>query len=92
MLFFCIIVMQAFFLVFVSHPMVISDAARVQNEALAMVKWNHGKMDLSYGYLQQYTNNHFVVILFYYFYKINYYSNIGENREGCQNLRICEIY
>lgn len=69
-LFICIIVMQVLFLVFVSHPMVISDAARVQNEALAMVKWNHGKMDMTNSYLQQYTNNHFVVILFYYFYKI----------------------
>ena len=58
------------FLVLVSHPMVISDAARVQNQALYMVKWNHGKMDMGNSYFQQYTNNHFVVILFYYFYKI----------------------
>lgn len=69
-LFVCILLAQILFLVFVSHPMVISDAARVQNEALAMVKWNHGKMDMGNSYLQQYTNNHFVVILFYYFYKI----------------------
>ncbi len=69
-LFFCIVVAQVLFLVFVSRPMVISDAARVQNEALDMVKWNHGKMDLDYSYMQQYTNNHFVVVLFYYFYKI----------------------
>ncbi len=70
LLFFCIVVAQVLFLVFVSHPMVISDAARVQSEALDMVKWNHGKMDLEYSYMQQYTNNHFVVVLFYYFYKI----------------------
>lgn len=69
-LFLGIMVMQGLFLIFVSHPMVISDAARVQNEALAMVKWNHGKMNMANSYLQQYTNNHFVVILFYYFYKI----------------------
>lgn len=70
LLFFCIVVAQVLFLVLVSHPMVISDAARVQNEALDMVKWNNGKMDLDYSYMQQYTNNHFVVVLFYYFYKI----------------------
>lgn len=70
LLFFCILAAQVLFLAFVSHPMVISDAARVQSEALDMVRWNHGKMDLDYSYMQQYTNNHFVVVLFYYFYKI----------------------
>ncbi len=80
LLFFCIVVAQVLFLVFVSHPMVISDAARVQNEALDMVKWNHGKMDLDYSYMQQYTNNHFVVVLFYYFYKILSMLGITEIR------------
>ena len=37
-LFLAIILLQIGFLVFVSHPMSISDPARVQNEALQMVK------------------------------------------------------
>lgn len=69
-LFCCIVAMQVLFLVFVSHPMIISDAARVQNEALNMVKWNNGRMDMENSYVQHYTNNHFVIILFYYFYKV----------------------
>lgn len=76
---FCgIVLAQVLFLVLVSHPMVISDAARVQNQALYMVKWNHGKMDMGNSYFQQYTNNHFVVILFYYFYKILSFMGITQ--------------
>lgn len=69
-LFLGILGMQVFFLVMVSCPMSIGDPSRVQSEALAMLKLNQGQMDEQNQYFQSYPNNHFIVILFYYFYKI----------------------
>lgn len=74
-LFLSILGLQVFFLVMVSCPMSISDPARVQNEALAMLKWNHGQINEKNLYFQNYPNNHFIVIFFYYFYKI--LSSVG---------------
>lgn len=67
---------QIFFLVFISHPMAISDPARVQNEALMMVQKQHGQMNMEDLYFQRYPNNHFIVVVFYYFYKILYFMGI----------------
>lgn len=69
-LFLGILGMQVFFLLMVSCPSSFGDPSRVQNEALKMLKWNHGQMDENNIYLQNYPNNHFITILFYYFYKI----------------------
>ena len=60
---------QIAFLLLVSRPMTIADPARVQNEALAMLKYHHGQMDPTNSYMQNYGNNHFITICFYYFYK-----------------------
>lgn len=70
LLFIAILGMQMFFLIVVSHPMTIADPARVQNEALMMLKENHGQMSANNIYLKNYTNNHFIVVVLYYFYKI----------------------
>lgn len=69
-LFLAIILLQIGFLVFVSHPMSISDPARVQNEALQMVKTQHGQMNTKDEYFQRYSNNHFMLVFFYYYYKL----------------------
>jgi len=69
-LFLCIVGMQVFFLAMVSRPMSIADPARVQNEAQAMLKLYRGQMNAENIYMQNYPNNHFIVIVFYYFYKI----------------------
>ena len=58
---------QIAFLLLVSRPMTIADPARVQNEALAMLKYHHGQMDPTNSYMQNYGNNHFITICFYYF-------------------------
>lgn len=76
LLFGMLICMQLFFLIFISHPMAISDPARVQNEALMMVLQQHGQINMQDGYFQRYSNNHFIVVLFYYFYKILYFMGI----------------
>ena len=60
---------QIAFLLLVSRPMTIADPARVQNEALAMLKYHYGQMDPTNSYMQNYGNNHFITICFYYFYK-----------------------
>lgn len=70
MLFLGIIALQVFFLVMVSRPMSIADPARVQNEALEMLRYHGGQMNAENIYLQNYPNNHFVIIIFYYFYKL----------------------
>lgn len=69
-LFMGILGIQVFFLVMVSRPMCIADPARVQNEALAMLKYNNGQMNAENTYMQNYSNNHFLVVFFYYFYKL----------------------
>ena len=61
---------QIAFLLLVSRPMTIADPARVQNEALAMLKYHHGQMDPTNSYMQNYGNNQFITICFYYFYKL----------------------
>ena len=76
LLFGVLVCFQIFFLVFISHPMAISDPARVQNEALLMVQKQHGQMNMQELYFQRYPNNHFIVVLFYYFYKILYFMGI----------------
>ena len=76
LLFGVLVCFQIFFLVFISHPMAISDPARVQNEALLMVQKQHGQMNMQDLYFQRYPNNHFIVVLFYYFYKILYFMGI----------------
>ena len=58
---------QIAFLLLVSRPMTIADPARVQNEALAMLKYHHGQMDPTNSYMQNYGNNQFITICFYYF-------------------------
>lgn len=70
LLFLAILGAQVFFLVMVSRPMSMGDPARVQDEALAMLRYQKGQMNPKNIYLQNYHNNHFIVILFYYFYKI----------------------
>ncbi|MCH5268692.1 MAG: hypothetical protein J1E62_10160 [Lachnospiraceae bacterium] len=77
-LFTAMVILQIAFLVLVSHPMVISDAARVQNEALEMVKRQHGQLNMRNEYFQRYTNNHFILVVFYYFYKILFKCGITE--------------
>ena len=77
-LFAAIVLLQIGFLVLVSHPMVISDAARVQNEALEMVKRQHGQMNMDNDYFQRYTNNHFILVIFYYYYKLLYKCGITQ--------------
>ena len=42
---------QIAFLLLVSRPMTIADPARVQNEALAMLKYHHGQMDPTNSYM-----------------------------------------
>ncbi len=69
-LFAALVLFQIGFLMFVSHPMAISDPARVQNEALLMVQKQHGQMNMQDMYFQRYPNNHFIVVLFYYYYKM----------------------
>lgn len=76
LLFGVLVCFQIFFLVFISHPMAISDPARVQNEALLMVQKQHGQMNMQDLYFQRYPNNHFIVVLFYYFYEILYFMGI----------------
>lgn len=76
LLFLGLLFLQVFFLIFISHPMAISDPARVQNEALMMVQKQHGQMNMQDLYFQRYPNNHFIVVLFYYFYKILYFMGI----------------
>ena len=71
-----LVLCQIFFLLFISHPMAISDPARVQNEALMMVQRQHGQMNMQDAYFQRYPNNHFIVVLFYYFYKILFFFGI----------------
>ena len=71
-----LVLCQVFFLLFISHPMAISDPARVQNEALMMVQRQHGQMNMQDAYFQRYPNNHFIVVLFYYFYKILFFFGI----------------
>ena len=71
-----LVCLQVFFLVFISHPMAISDPARVQNEALLMVQKQHGQMNMEDLYFQRYPNNHFIVVVFYYFYKMLYFMGI----------------
>lgn len=75
-LFASLVLLQIGFLLFVSHPMAISDPARVQNEALLMVQKRHGQMNMKDAYFQRYPNNHFIVVLFYYYYKILYFFGI----------------
>lgn len=58
--------MQVFFLTMVSRPMSIADPARVQNEALEMLRHRQGQMNPDNLYLQSYPNNHFLVVLFLY--------------------------
>lgn len=70
LVFAAIVLCQIAFLVLVSHPMLTSDPARVQNEALEMVKRQNGQLDLSNEYFQRYSNNHFLVVMLYYFYKL----------------------
>lgn len=69
-LFLGIVGLQVLFLSMVSRPMSIADPARVQNEALAMLKHYNGQMNADNTYMQNYPNNHFIVIVFYYFYYI----------------------
>ncbi|MCI5639459.1 MAG: hypothetical protein MR316_00545 [Lachnospiraceae bacterium] len=69
-IFVLIVLAQIAFLTLVSRPMSISDAARVQEEALAMAREQHGQMNMANDYFQRYTNNHFLTVLFYYFFKI----------------------
>lgn len=78
LLFGVLVCLQIFFLVFISHPMAISDPARVQNEALMMVQKQHGRMNMEDLYFQRYPNNHFIVVLFYYFYKILSFMGIQQ--------------
>ena len=66
LLFGVLVCLQIFFLVFISHPMAISDPARVQNEALMMVQKQHGRMNMEDLYFQRYPNNHFIVVLLYH--------------------------
>ncbi len=63
-----IIAMQVFFLTMVSRPMSIADPARVQNEAMEMLRHRQGQMNPDNLYLQSYPNNHFLIVLFYYYY------------------------
>lgn len=73
-----ILLLQIGFLVFVSHPMTSSDPARVQNEALEMIRRQHGQINMDNEYFQRYENNHSVVVLFYYFYKILFQCGIRD--------------
>lgn len=75
-LFASLVLLQIGFLLFVSHPMAISDPARVQNEALLMAQKRHGQMNMKDAYFQRYPNNHFIVVVFYYFYKWLYFMGI----------------
>lgn len=69
-LFAAMVVLQILFLVFVSHPIPTADAATVQNQALAMLRTQHGQLNLEIPYFQDYPNNHFIAVLFYYFFYI----------------------
>lgn len=69
-LFTLMLILQILFLLFVSHPMLTADAATVQSQALAMLNTQHGQLDLNIPYFQDYANNHFFVILLYYFYSL----------------------
>ena len=75
-LFASLALLQIGVLLFVSHPMAISDPARVQNEALLMAQKRHGQMNMKDAYFQRYPNNHFIVVVFYYFYKWLYFMGI----------------
>lgn len=77
-LFVVLLLCQTVFLVLISHPMAISDPARVQNEALEMVKSQNGQLNLDNEYFQRYSNNHFLVVMLYYFYKILFRCGITD--------------
>ena len=73
-----IVLLQILFLVYVSHPMIMGDPARVHHEALSMLHLHHGQMDASNTYLQNYPNNHFITVFFYYFYGLLNYFGITD--------------
>lgn len=66
--FIAILLLQILYLCFVSRPAATTDAARVMNEALAMLEEQHGQLNMEQTYFQNYPNNHFIVLFFYYFY------------------------
>ncbi len=73
-----ILILQILFLFLVSHPMQTSDAATVQSQSLDMFKKQKGRLNMEIPYFQDYTNNHFIVVLFYYFYSILDYWDIHQ--------------
>lgn len=90
-LFAALVLLQIGFLLFVSHPMAISDPARVQNEALLMVQKQHGQMNMQDMYFQRYPNNHFIVVLFYYYYKLLSFLGIHKVWEPTVALNLVSI-
>ncbi len=86
-----IIAAQVFFLTMVSRPMSIADPARVQNAALEMLRYGHGQMNADNIYLQNYPNNHFLIIVFYYFYRMLEFVGITKVWIPTIVLNICCI-
>lgn len=83
--------MQVFFLTMVSRPMSIADPARVQNEALEMLRHRQGQMNPDNLYLQSYPNNHFLIVLFYYFYMMLEFMGITKVWIPTIVLNVCCI-
>lgn len=63
-----IVLFQVLYTCFVSCPAATTDAAKVMNEALAMLGEQQGQLNMEQDYFQHYHNNHFIVLFFYYFY------------------------
>ncbi len=78
LLFVLMLVLQILFTVFVSRPALISDSARVSQEAIRMLQSDTHKIDMSEPYFQRYGNNHFIVILLYWFYSLLSYFSITD--------------
>lgn len=91
LLFFGIIAMQVFFLAMVSRPMSIADPARVQNEALEMLRYHGGQMNPDNIYVQNYPNNYILIIMFYYFYRILAFMGITKVWIPTILLNVCCI-
>lgn len=73
--FIVIVLFQVLYTCFVSCPAPTTDAAKVMNEALAMLGKQQGQLNMEQDYFQHYHNNHFIVLFFYYFYMI--LQNVG---------------
>lgn len=63
-----IVLLQICYYCFVSRTAPTTDAARVMNEALAMLRQQNGQLNMELKYFQHYHNNHYVVVFLYFFY------------------------